>query len=171
MAEFMTKYFGKIIFYENNDDDDFAVTNVKYNNQEDIVIFLSGYSKYGDKMKVCLEIINKYVEINKIAKKAIIDNFTENKTINYYFEYHFNILEEEQLVEIFGVNNFEKFDITNIVSKLEYPYLFFSIKNNKITVSVEYMILKEYFDEELLRVLCVKIDEKLNVTDFAHEKM
>jgi hypothetical protein len=160
--EFTTKYFEEIII--DVDDEGHGDVDVSYNNQE-INIFLDYYKNYGDKVKVCLEIMDKYIEINEIAKKAILENFSENETVNYYFECHFDILEEEQLLEIFGVNNFQEMEIKNILEKFKYPNLLFSIENNKITVSVDYMISNEYSDE----ILCVRLDEKLNVINFSHE--
>jgi len=161
MAEYMTKYFGKIIIDERGGHGD---ADVKYNNHE-IGIFLADFNIYGTKLKVCLEILDKYIEINEIAKKAILENFTENKTIEYYFECHFDILENDQLIEIFDVANFQEMDIKNVVEKLEYPNLLFSIEDNKINVSIDYMVSKKYSDE----ILCVKMDEELNITGFSHE--
>jgi hypothetical protein len=161
--EFTTKYFGEIII--DVDDNGHGDTDVSYNNNQEINIFLSDYNDYGDKIKICLEIMDKYIEINEMAKKAIIEHFDENETIKYYFECHFDILEEEQIMEIFGVDNFQEMDIKNIVEKLEYPNLLFSKRNDGISVSVDYKISKEYSDE----ILCVRMDEKLNITDFSHE--
>ena len=164
MAEFKfkTKYFGNIII--DVDSDGHGDTDVMYEDKE-INIFLSEYSLYGDKVKVCLEIIDRYIELNEIAKKAMLENFTENKTINYYFECHFDALEKEDLMEIFGVDEFQKMDIKKVIERLEYPNLLFSIENGEIKVSVDYKISEAYSDE----ILCVKIDEKLNVIDFSHE--
>jgi hypothetical protein len=160
--KFSTKYFGEVVIAVDNDGH--GDTDVKYNNQE-INIFLNDYNIYGDKVNVCLEIMDKYVEINDMAKKAIQDNFVENETLKYYFECHFDILEEAQLMEIFNTNKFKDIDINNVVEKLEYPNLLFSIEDNEIQVSVDYMISKEYSDE----ILCVRMDEKLNITGFSHE--
>jgi uncharacterized protein YaaW (UPF0174 family) len=129
--KFATKYFGGIVI---TTDDGHGDTDVKYNNQE-INIFLADYNIYGDKVKVCLEIIDKYVEINGIAKKAILENFAENATVKYYFECHFDILEEEQLMEIFNANNFNDMDINKVVEKLDYPNLLFGIEDNEINHS------------------------------------
>ena len=160
--EFKTKYFGTIIIdVDDNGDGD---TDVMYEDKE-INIFLSDYSLYGDKVKVCLEIIDRYIELNEIAKKAMLENFTENETINYYFECHFDALEKEDLMEIFGVDEFQKMEIKSVIEKLEYPNLLFSIENDEINVSVDYKISEEYSDE----ILCVRMDEKLNVIGFSHE--
>jgi hypothetical protein len=165
MAKFVftTKYFGEITI--DVDDDGHGNTYVKYNDQK-INIFLSSYSLYGDKIKICLGIIDKYVEINEIAKKAILENFAEDETVKYYFEGHFDTLEKEQIFEIFGVETFDKFDIVKTVEKLDYPDLLFGIeKNGEITFSVDYRVSKEYSDE----ILCIKMDAKLNIKKFSQE--
>ena len=161
MAEFETKYFGKINVIEDGEN---GSANVKYNDQE-IRIFFYKYNSYGDKIKTCLEIIDKYVEINKIAKNEIMENYIENKTVNFYFECHFDILEEEKLVEIFGVNNFNEIEIKNVVGKLKYPNLLFNKEENEINVSVDYMVSKKYSSQ----ILCVKMDKEINITGFSHE--
>jgi hypothetical protein len=56
-------------------------------------------------------------------------------------------------------------DIKTTVEKMAYPNLLFGIEEGKITFSVDYMVSKEYSDE----ILCVKMDEELNITDFSHE--
>jgi hypothetical protein len=160
--EFMTKYFGKIVI--DVDDDGHGNTDVNYENQN-INIFFDEYKLYGDKNKVCLEIIDKYIEINKIAKKAILEHFSKNETIRYYFECHFDILEEEQIMEIFGVKTFDEFDIKKAVENLNYPNLLFGIGNNRINFSVDYKVSEEYSDE----ILCIKMDDKLNIIGFSHE--
>jgi hypothetical protein len=156
MTKIMTKYFGEIIVNEDIEEDGCAFADVKYNNQE-IRIYFDNFNIYEDKNKICFNIINKYVEINEIAKKAIIENYSVNKTIRYYFEYHFNNLEENELMEIFSVNNFYEMDIKNIVKKLKYPNLFFKIEENEIYVFVYYIVAKEYTGE----LLCVKMNKNL----------
>jgi hypothetical protein len=51
------------------------------------------------------------------------------------------------------------------MKKNAYPNLLFNIQEDKINVSADYMISKEYSDE----TLCVRMDEKLNITGFSHE--
>jgi hypothetical protein len=161
MGNYKTKYFGEIFIDETSD---FEYIDVQYKNKE-MNISLSDCNIYGDKLKTCLEIIDKYTEINEIAKKAILENFPGNETIKYYFECHFDILEEEIIQEVFGVKTFDKLDIKRIVEKLDYPSLLFGIENDEINFSVDYKISEEYSDE----ILCVKMDEKLHITDFSHE--
>jgi hypothetical protein len=160
--KFKTNYFGNIII--DVDDNGHGDTNVKYEGKE-INIFMDDYAIYGDRVKICLEIIDKYIELNEIAKKVILENFTKNEAINYYFECHFDILGKEELMEVFGVDEFQKMDIKSVVEKLEYPNLLFSLEDDEIVVSVDYKVSEEYSDE----ILCVKMDEKFNVIDFSHE--
>jgi ABC-type multidrug transport system fused ATPase/permease subunit len=89
MKTFKTKYFGEITV----DDDDFS--DVVYENTG-INIFFSDMKLYGDKIKTCIDMLDKYLEINNIAKKSIIENFLENERIHYYFECHFDLLEKRK---------------------------------------------------------------------------
>jgi hypothetical protein len=161
MAKYNTKYFGEINIDETSD---FEYIDVRYKNNE-INISFSDCNIYGDKIKICLDILDKYIEINEIGKKAIIENFTENETVKYYFECHFDILEEEQILEVFGIKTFDEFDIKMTVEKLEYPDLLFGVENDEINFSVDYKVSEEFSDE----ILCIKMDEKLNITGFSHE--
>lgn len=164
MAElkFKTKYFGNILI--DVDDDGHGGADLVYDGQS-IDIFLSEFDSYGDKKEVCLEILDKYVEINEVARRAILENFSSDETVNYYFKCHFDILDEEDLRDVFGVDEFDEIDIKNVVERLEYPDLLFGIEGSAIEFSVDYMVAKEYSDE----ILCVKMDENLNVTGFSHE--
>jgi hypothetical protein len=164
MAKYTTKYFGEVelLLDEAPVWADFDTT---YDGQ-DITVSFSDYGLYGDKIKLCWEIIDKYIEINEIAKKEIIECFNKNENIQYYFKCHFeDMLEEDELIEVFGVNNFDEINIKDVVEKMEYPNLLFGIKDGLINISVDYMVAKEYSDE----ILCVRMDEELNVTDFTHE--
>jgi len=159
--EFLSKYFGKI----NIDvDGEVGGADVKYADEE-INIFLYQVPLYEEKVNLCLKMLDKYIEMDEIAKKAIVDNFFENEIVKYYFECHFDGLEKEKLLEIFGKKTFEEIDSKKVVEKLNYPNLMFSLENNEIIVSVDYMVSEKYSDE----ILCVKMDENLNVIYFSHE--
>jgi hypothetical protein len=166
MEKHTTKYFGEVELFidEDGSEADFDTT---YKGQEIFVSF-SKYGKYGDKTKVCWELIDKYAEINEIAKKAIIENFPiKNGTVNFYFKCHFDedILGEKTLLNIFGVKKFKDLDIKTTVEKLAYPNLFFSIYKGEISFFATYMASREYTEE----ILCVKIDEELNIIGFSHD--
>jgi hypothetical protein len=160
-----TKHFGEVEL-SIEEDGSWADFDTMYNGQE-ITVSFSDYSIYGDKIKICWGIIDKYVEINEIAKKAIIENFPrKNGIVNYYFKCHFeDMLEDEELLEIFDVKSFKKLDIEKTVEKMGYPDLIFAIKDGEITFSADYMVSKEYSDE----ILLVTMDKELNVIGFSHE--
>lgn len=160
--EFKSKIFGDVVIsIEDND----ASLELQFENQ-DLFFFFTEYAFYGDKAPICFKVIDNYLEMNQIAKKEIIEHFSKNATIRYYFECHFDMLDKEELIEIFGVDDFQKMDIESVVKKLGYPDLLLGIqKNGEITISVDYQISKEYSDE----ILCVRMDENFNVVDFSHE--
>ncbi|MDR2689978.1 MAG: DUF2004 domain-containing protein [Azoarcus sp.] len=166
MEKHTTKYFGEIELAI-DEDGGWAEFDIIFNGHE-ITVSLSDYGNYADKTKVCWEIIDKYVEIHEITEKAIIENFPKKDgTVNFYFGYHFNndAMDEETLLEVFGVKNFEELDIKTAVEKMGYPDLLFGIDEGKINFSVDYMVSKEHSDE----ILCVKMDEELNIIGFSHE--
>jgi hypothetical protein len=88
--------------------------------------------------------------------------------VNYYFKCHFedDILDEDELVEIFGTKDFKKFGIRNVVEKMAYPDLNIWInENSELDICPDYKVAPEYSDE----ILCIKMDNKLNVMEFIHE--
>ncbi|QQO08689.2 DUF2004 domain-containing protein [Breznakiella homolactica] len=161
MGKYTTKYFGEITIDESSD---FEFIETSYRNQA-IHISLSDCSLYGPELKTCLGILDRYAEIDVMARKAILENFPGDETVAYYFECHFDSLEEEFLMKIFGVQRFDEFDIARTTAGLGYPDLLFGIEDGKINFSVDYMVSKDYSDE----ILCVKMDRDLNVTGFSHE--
>ena len=161
MGQYSTKYFGIITIDETSD---FEYLDVEYQNQE-INISLFGPNTNGEKLKTCLEIIDRYIEINAIAKKALQNNCLVNGIIPFYFEHHFNELNEEELQEVFGVKSFNEFDAKKAIDNFGYPDLLFSTEDDKLRLSVDYRVAKKYSDE----ILCVKMDEGMNITDFSHE--
>lgn len=161
MGNYKTKYFGEILIDEQSE---FEYLDVNYKDKE-INVSFSDCNIYGDKLKTCLRILDKYLEINALAKNGIIENFSENENLKYYFECHFDILDKKQVMEMFFVETFDKFDIKTVVDKLDYPSLLFSIEEGEIYFSVDYKVAEAYSDE----ILCVKMDENLQITGFTHE--
>jgi hypothetical protein len=157
----MTKYFGEINIDQTSD---FEFIELVYKNKE-IDVSLDQCNMYGDKLTVCLEMINQYEEIDKMAKRALIENFSKNKTIEDYFRSHFDDLGEEIIIELFDTKDFEFIDIERTVEKFGYPNFLFSMDDGEINLSVDYMISKEYSDQ----ILCVKMDQELNVTGYSNE--
>jgi hypothetical protein len=165
MAIYLSKHFGEITYNETDEEIDFDVVL----NGQEINICFNEISLYRDKIQSCWDIIDQYENLNENAKNAIVEYFPQKKgTVNYYFKYHFEneMLDEDELVEIFGVKDFNKIKIKNIVEKIEYPDINIWInKNNELVIGADYRVSPEYSDE----ILCITMDSKLNLIDFSHE--
>jgi hypothetical protein len=161
MKKYKTKYFGELTVDETSDYEYFDLSH----NNETMYISLSGFSGETEKTSKCMEITDRYEEIHETAKKAIAENFSGDEVLQSYFKLHFDSLDEKKTKEIFGVTGFNDIAIETIAEKLACPNLVFSLEYGDITLSVDYMVSKEYSDE----VLCVKMNEDLIVLDFARE--
>jgi hypothetical protein len=87
MDEQLKKYNGKITFDETGEHERVCV---ECKNNE-INISLNICDVYGEKLKICSEIIEKYMAINEMAKKAILERFSTEKTVKYSIECKFEI--------------------------------------------------------------------------------
>jgi hypothetical protein len=166
MGIYKTKHFGEI-FIDSNKDFEYINAKININGiEKDIIFTLCDCNIYENKIKNCLEIIDEYYELNNKAKEIIINEFeNNNKTIIYYLKWHFNTLDKKILEKIFDVIDYEQINIKNIVNKLDYPELVFTIHNREIAVSVNYIISAEYSEE----ILCIKMNEEINVINFSVE--
>jgi hypothetical protein len=158
---FKSKHFGEIVFEK---DDTNLVGEVNIDGQERRFFFFE-YNLYGEKINLCFDMIDRYFEIHQNAIKAISENFPQDEVIHDYFKFHFDELPSELLIDIFGTDKFENLDINTVVEKLKYPNFLIGIEDNKIELSVDYMISKEYSDA----ILCVNMGEDLNILGFSHE--
>jgi hypothetical protein len=75
MDKYITKYFGEIFFDETDDP-----IGLKYNGQKLYISFFCP-NLYEGKVKIYLDILDKYVEINEIGRKAILENFAPEKLV------------------------------------------------------------------------------------------
>jgi hypothetical protein len=92
MGKYNTNYFGEISIDETRH---FESCYLKYNGQNLHIIF-SDCNIYGNKLNICLDILDKYIEINEIGKKAILKKFFSEKLeeLNYP-DLHFFIKNNE----------------------------------------------------------------------------
>jgi len=166
--ELITKCFGKVIMSVSNSRRDYGNAFISANYHGKEIIFNLNHPIYynKEKLNICLGIIDKYIELDKIIKQEILEKFSSNNIINQYFESQFGLLNDMKLLDIFGVNNFNDMDIKNCINKFGYPFLDFNIINNKVLVFADYFISPEYSWE----YLHVSIDEYLNVIDILHNK-
>jgi hypothetical protein len=132
-----TNNFGEIIF------DGFPghSTSLIYKNKKIDVAFHLFIELTETTLKRSVEIIDKYSEIYEMTKTAIIEKYPENETISNFFKSHFELMNDEQLLKIFGTNDFNKLNINNAVEKLEYPRFFFDT-----CISKEIFLLVQYFN-------------------------
>jgi hypothetical protein len=150
MGKYTTKYFGDICI---NEDNDFEYIDLYYENNV-IGVTLGDCNLYGNKLRICLEILDKYFEINEMTKKAIFENFPNDETVKNFFDRYFGGINKD-------IDNIKK-----IVGKFEYADLTFGIENDQINFSIDYLPSKEYLGGVKL---CVKMDEKLNIINFFEE--
>ena len=116
-----------------------------------------------------------------MAKNALITYYdceeegsiNEDGKIKYYFKEMFNFIgqmEEEDLIEVFGVKDFEKLDIKTIVANMHYPYLTIYPENttDALWISLDYVLsnLEHYYDMDMDMRLGVNMDKELNITGF-----
>jgi hypothetical protein len=152
MGNYTTKYFGEISIDETSDD---VVIYAKYKNEE-IEIILFNCNIYGNKLKDCLDIIDKYFEINELAKKSIIGDYLSGGVIKEEYEEFFD--HEEDLFHIFNIKSPEEFDINRIIEELKFPTLYLRIEKNEIDCYIQYSMSKR-----LDTIFVVGIDEKFKV--------
>ena len=168
-----TKYFGDLEFYVEYDHvgDDWVSIHTSLNDQR-VFIHIPNYNNLGKNHNLCWEIIDKYLEINEIAKKIIVNKFAEkNGKANYYFKEFFEerikLSDREKIINVFGINDLEMFDIDEFIKKINYPDLCFYVEKSIMTISIEYTILENYPQEDV--IICVLMNEKLEVTGFEIE--
>jgi hypothetical protein len=163
MTVYKTKHFGKLTIDENNNKER---AFLRY--KETIIgISMFNCNKYGENIKICFEIIDKYFEINEMGKKAIMENFDKNENIKKYFRNMFNTYGEKGFIEIFGIEKIEKLNIKKIIREIHYPDINFDIENDKIILSINYNV--DEYKYLLDKVLCVKMDEGLNIIEIKSE--
>jgi len=142
---YKTEKFGIISLNENSIREE---CRINYMNQK-INLEFTEFNIYGDKTQFMLEIItilNKYDELNKIAKSAIIENYSKNEQIKGYFNGHFDFFNNEKQILIFGEKMYSSIDIVeNILENTENIILQFGLNRPmyELYISIDYHIFKE----------------------------
>jgi hypothetical protein len=161
MKNYTTKYFGEL---EVDDTEDYNYFDLAYNG-ESIYISLLGFAANDEKTAKCIEIIDTYPELHKTAKEAIVENYSSNEVIRYYFKNHFDTLDETILAELFGVSTFDDFSVDKVVEHFSFPSLNFTLEDGELYLSADYRVSEEYSEE----ILAVQMEENLYVLDFSRE--
>ena len=156
---YKTENFGVISLNENNS---WEERRINYKNQK-IILEFSEFNIYSDKTQFMLEImtiLNKYDELNEIARNAIIENYSKNEDIKEYFKGHFNFLDNEKQIIILGEKMYSSIDIVkSLLEKTENIILQFGLNRPmyELYVTIGYYIFKE-FSEYFLNVYMQHLD-------------
>ena len=112
------------------------------------------------------EVVDKYEELYQAANKAIVENYDSDThyAIKNFFCELFTYKDEEALIEVFGVKDFERFDIKAFVDKMPYPRLTIYPEYNMEVYLCYKASPSEYFEDE---ELAVKMDKNLHITGFS----
>jgi hypothetical protein len=158
-----TNNFGEIIL----DGRFFYGTTIKYNDKIINIGFHPFINFTKNKLKRFIEIIDNYIEIYEMTKIEIIKKYSENKIIKDFFKSHFELLKEDQLVEIFGVKTFDKFNVRSAVEKLEYPHFYFdSCLSKEVFLLVQYQSLLKEENYDIGLWVEIDFDEEIRINDF-----
>jgi len=138
-VEYKSKYFGDIIFHTDRYAD---IIDVKYNGNDLWILYLDWIIDDDDKLKICLGLIDKYLEIIQMVKDAIKN-------------------QPQIIIEIIGLNDLQ--EIKTLVNST-YPCLCFGSDGNKTDVTLNYFVSKK---EPPSEVFSVEMDQDLNINGYA----
>jgi hypothetical protein len=166
-VKYKTKQFGEISFHVHSGST-IGSTDLKYDNQK-INIFIPDIWTHTEKITPCLNIIEKYFEINNMAKNELLNNYKENKVIKEYFKYNYRTMYNEERLKVFSTVKYRKIDFPAIIKNLSYPVLHIRLNdenNNKLEVSLDFILAKD----SVLRghLLEVHMNENLTISGYEH---
>jgi hypothetical protein len=169
MDKFKTKYFGEISFND-NPGKGYKDTRIEYDNHL-INIFIDE-DIYKVKMDICLNIIDRYFEINTIAKDAILHNYSSKYILKNPHICCFKNYMIKKLDRLFDTITPRLINLNCVQKKMEYPHLHFdlNIDNNELHIMLTY-ILSRYCPYGFTIALHVVTDEQLNTFEFGHGDM
>jgi hypothetical protein len=105
---------------------------------------------------------NKYQEINKRAKQILLNSHYNKTNIYHHFEDYFKKIEKSDLLETFGIDKLEEFDITKTIENFYFPDIHIKMDNNEIIICVDYEITIPFYYVRLR----IEMDDKLNIIGF-----
>ena len=137
-VEYKSKYFGDIIFHTDRYAD---YVEVKYNDNDLWILYFEEDIDDDNKLKICLGLIDKYLEMIQMVKDAIKN-------------------QPQIIIEIIGLNDLQ--EIKTMVNSI-YPDLCFGLdENNKIDVTLDYLVSRK----EPLGLFSVEMDQDLNIKGY-----
>ena len=138
-VEYKSKYFGDIIFHTDQYVD---FVEVKYNGNDLWILYFECDIDDDNKLKICLGLIDKYLDMIQMVKDAIKN-------------------QPQIIIEIIGLNDLQ--NIETLVNST-YPDMDFGVdKNNKIYVTLYYFVSKK---EPSLGLFLVEMDQELNIKGY-----
>ena len=163
-----TKYFGDIdlnLDYDPSLINGWAGFNTIFRDQN-VYIGISEYNLLKNKPYYCWEVIDKYMEINDIAKDAIIKKYCEkHNVVNKYLKKIFrNTKFKNNIVKVFGTNDLKKLDIGTIIEKIDLPDLSLYIEDGIMIISIKYTFYE--ITQGKLFYLCVLMNKELEIINY-----
>ena len=163
-----TKYFEDIDLNLDNDSsfiNGWASFNTIFRDQN-VFVGMSEYNLLKNKPHYCWEVIDKYIEINEIAKEAIIKKYNEkhNVIIKYFKKIFRDNKFKENIVKIFSTNDLKKLDIRAVIEKIDFPDLSLNIEDGIMIISAKYTFYE--ITQGKLLYLCVLMNKELEIIDY-----
>jgi hypothetical protein len=170
MIDCSTKIFGEIILDETKE---YEKIYIKYNESKLTIGIPNCFMKNSDELKMCIEIMDKYLEINEIAKNEVVEKHNKENVrysgrVKHFFEYIFHNYGNEERFELFGTNIFKDIDVKYIFKKIDYPDLLFVRGNhddNKIEFWLNYIVSKNDHIGPFKEILGVQMDQRFIIMD------
>jgi hypothetical protein len=115
----------------------------------------------------CLHAVDNYFEINSVVKQTMLSTFQENKYLHNFFKCCYNIFPRYESVRIFGTEEFKMINLENVVKKLNYPDISFTVDKNNLTINFWYHF-KSTSAYAKGNALIVTMNEQLDILKFEH---
>jgi len=163
IGKYKTKHFGEVDFSNIAEWRGVDIRHYKHK----IHLSFHGGSVNRKIIDACLNAVNNYFEINSTVKKAMITAFPQNKHLHDFFKYCYNSFPRYVSVGIFGAGEFKTVSLENVVKKLNYPDIVFTVDNNNLTIGFWYHFKSDCPDARG-NALIVTMDEQLNILNYEH---
>jgi len=163
VGKYKTKYFGEVDFSYIAE---ILGVDIKHYKHQIHLHFRGDYINQKI-IDTCLHTVNDYFKINSVVKKAMLNTFQENKSLHDFFMCCYNIFPRYESVRIFGTEEFKMINMENVVNKLNYPDINFTVDNNNLTISFWYHFISNSTCAKG-NALIVTMNEQLDILNFKH---
>ena len=156
---FKMKYFGVRVLDDNDKDMSFESEISLSGKIRRVYIMVKNINQ--NKLKSCLKILDKYMKLHEIGKNEIIEKYMEKENMLLFIKDHFDHLDREEELKIFGTNDFQNVNIKEFVETIEPPDITIINNNNgRIITSLGYT-----FINGSKKTINIELNEKLKVND------